>query len=189
MSAATATTGSRLQTWIALPGKACFLKTPTRKAFLPFPAAVPCTQAVSAFPVRGWSALTLEETTIADLCWGQGIETAIIFDSGPYRLPKFGYNRGFDTSIFLHGHENDANFYNRYPDPVEKPEDYIEDHIMRDADAIAGCRLLDPIKQETSDYLRQRQFWKSPEDRYCAKTFKKAIEWLRTVDRTQPFFL
>ncbi|HJB65466.1 MAG TPA: sulfatase [Candidatus Mailhella merdavium] len=154
---------------------------------------VPCRRAMHtgrfSLPVRGWSALTLEETTIADLCWGQGIETAIIFDSGPYRLPKFGYNRGFDTSIFLHGHENDANFYNRYPDPVEKPEDYIEDHIMRDADAIAGCRLIDPIKQEISDYLRQRQFWKSPEDRYCAKTFKKAIEWLRTVDRTQPFFL
>lgn len=140
-------------------------------------------------PFSGWVPLSLEDTTIADLCWGQGIETALIYDSGPYRMPKFGYNRGFDTSIFLHGHEVDANFYNRYPDPLDQPEDYIEDHILQEADAVAGASVIAPIKDEINDYLRQQQFWKSPEDRYCAKTMKKAIEWLNTVDRTQPFFL
>lgn len=54
-------------------------------------------------PVKGWSQLDVSDTTIADLCWGQPIDSYLIHDSGPFRLPKFGYSRGFDKVFFLHG--------------------------------------------------------------------------------------
>ena len=48
---------------------------------------------------------------IRDRCWGQPIDSYLIHDSGPFRLPKFGYSRGFDKVFFLHGHETDHQYY------------------------------------------------------------------------------
>ena len=45
---------------------------------------------------KGWSALDMDDTTIADLCWGRPIDTALVSDCPQMRLPKFGYTRGFD---------------------------------------------------------------------------------------------
>ena len=64
---------------------------------------------------KGWSALDLDDTTIADLCWGRPIDTALVFDCPQYRLPKFGYTRGFDKVYFIHGHEADQDFFSRDP--------------------------------------------------------------------------
>lgn len=59
---------------------------------------VPCRRAMLTgrytLPVKGWSQLDVSDTTIADLCWGQPIDSYLIHDSGPFRLPKFGYSRG-----------------------------------------------------------------------------------------------
>ena len=76
---------------------------------------VPCRRAMLTgrytLPVKGWSQLDVSDTTIADLCWGQPIDSYLIHDSGPFRLPKFGYSRGFDKVFFLHGHETDHQYY------------------------------------------------------------------------------
>ncbi len=54
---------------------------------------VPCRRAMMTgrftLPRSGWVALSMEDTTIADLCWGRPIDTCIVFDSAPMRLPKF----------------------------------------------------------------------------------------------------
>ena len=48
---------------------------------------VPCRRAMHTgrytLPVKGWSALDMDDTTIADLCWGTGIDTAMVFDAAP----------------------------------------------------------------------------------------------------------
>ena len=76
---------------------------------------VPCRRAMHTgrftLPVSGWVGLSSKDTTIADLCWGRPIDTALIFDCPMYRLPKFGYTRGFDKVWFTHGHEADDYFY------------------------------------------------------------------------------
>ncbi|MCL4464759.1 MAG: sulfatase-like hydrolase/transferase, partial [Chloroflexi bacterium] len=82
---------------------------------------------------KGWSALDMEDTTIADLCWGRPIDTALIFDCPMYRLPKFGYTRGFDKVYFLHGHEADHMYYSQDPLFHRQPEDFVEDHILETA--------------------------------------------------------
>ena len=76
---------------------------------------VPCRRAMHTgrytLPKAGWVPLSSEDTTIADLCWGRPIDTALIYDCPQYRLPKFGYTRGFDKTWFIHGHEGDDTFY------------------------------------------------------------------------------
>ena len=67
---------------------------------------IPCRRSMLTgrytLPYNGWSPLDIADTTIADLCWGQPIQTGLIFDTAPMRLPKFGYTRGFDHIEFIH---------------------------------------------------------------------------------------
>ncbi len=154
---------------------------------------VPCRRAMHTgrytLQKSGWVAITMEDTTIADLCWGRPIDTAIIFDCPMYRLPKFGYTRGFDKVWFTHGHEADHDFYDTDALIHKKPENYLEDRVMDVADKVLGEKVIGPLLHEISSYLKQRQYWKSEEDRYVAKTMRKAIEYLEQVDRNKQFFL
>lgn len=138
---------------------------------------------------KGWSPLELDDTTITDLCWGRAIDTALIYDSGPLRMLKFGYARGFDKVWFLHGHETDQMFYGQDPLIHYKADDFHEDHVIESADAVLGDKLVGPLMHETEDYLRQRQYWKTDEDQNVAKIMKKAVEYLEDVDRNKSFFL
>ena len=154
---------------------------------------VPCRRAMHTgrytLPVKGWSALDMDDTTIADLCWGTGIDTAMVFDATPNRLPKFGYTRGFDKVYFLHGHEIDHEFYAKDPLYHLNPEDYNEEHALEAMDKLLGCNMRDPTLQETACYLRQRQYWKSEEDQNCYKLMREAVNYLERVDRNHPFYL
>ncbi len=154
---------------------------------------VPCRRAMHTgrytLPVKGWSALDMDDTTIADLCWGTGIDTAMVFDAAPNRLPKFGYTRGFDKVYFLHGHEIDHEFYAKDPLYHLNPEDYNEEHALEAMDKLLGCTMRDPTLQETACYLRQRQYWKSEEDQNCYKLMREAVNYLERVDRNHPFYL
>ena len=82
-------------------------------------------------PEGGWRALTMEDTTIADLCWGRPIDTALIFDCPMYRLPKFGYSRGFDKVWFTHGHEADHYFYEKDPLFLYDPSDFMSESVRK----------------------------------------------------------
>ena len=154
---------------------------------------VPCRRAMHTgrytLPVKGWSALDMDDTTIADLCWGTGIDTAMVFDAAPNRLQKFGYTRGFDKVYFLHGHEIDHEFYAKDPLYHLNPEDYNEEHALEAMDKLLGCNMRDPTLQETACYLRQRQYWKSEEDQNCYKLMREAVNYLERVDRNHPFYL
>ncbi len=136
----------------------------------------------------GWVALSMEDTTIADLCWGRPIDTALVFDCPNYRLPKFGYTRGFDKVWFTHGQEGDHMFYAQdrlYLDP----KDFVEQHQLEDADRLVGGNVIAPLLDEISGFLKEHQYWRSDEDCYVARTINKAIEYLEQVDRNKQFFL
>jgi arylsulfatase A-like enzyme len=154
---------------------------------------VPCRRSMHtgrySLQYRGWSPLELEETTIADLCWGRPIDTATIYDSAPMRLPKFGYSRGFDKVWFLHGHEIDHDYYAQDPLYHLDPKDFIEDHVLQEADGIMGEPTVAPLLHEIETYLRQRQYWKTDEDQNVAKVMKMAVKYLENIDRGKSFFL
>ncbi len=154
---------------------------------------IPCRRAMHTgrytLPSSGWSILTLEDTTIADLCWGSNIDTAFIFDSAPHRLPKFGYSRGFDKVWFIHGHEGDHRYYAKDDLIHLKGEDYHEDIVLDNCDKILGAGVLKALMEETEAYLCQRQYWKTDEDQNIAKVMKAASKYLEIRDPNKPFFL
>ncbi len=137
----------------------------------------------------GWRALKMDDTMISDLCWGRPIDTALILSCPMYRLPKFGYTRGFDKVHFTHGHEGDQYFYDADPLIHYDPRDFHEDHLLVNADAEQGGDVVGPLLHETSCYLKQQQHWKTEEDRYVAKDVRAAIRYLEQVDRNKQFFL
>ena len=155
---------------------------------------VPCRRAMLTgrytLPVKGWSQLDVSDTTIADLCWGQPIDSDLIHDSGPFRLPKFGYSRGFDKVFFLHGHETDHQYYAQ--DELGgglKAEDYYEDHVMEKADEILGENVMRPLMNQVECHLKERQYWKSDGDQHAAQIMKEAVRNLERVDRNKSFFM
>lgn len=140
-------------------------------------------------PTKGWSALDMDDTTIADLCWGRPIDTALIFDCPMYRLPKFGYTRGFDKVYFLHGHEADHDFYRGDPLYHFNPRDYVEESLIDNLVRSGDGQLVPPLLDEIESYLKHRQYWKSDEDQNVAKIMKKAVQYLENVDRNKQFYL
>ncbi len=81
-------------------------------------------------PYSGWAGLSKEDTTIADLCRGRPVDTALVFDCPMYRLPKFGYTCGFDKVWFLHGHEGDDYFFENDALIHYEPKDFIAETIL-----------------------------------------------------------
>ncbi len=63
-------------------------------------------------PFFGWSNLTQEETNLADYCYRNRVQSALIADIAPLHLSKYVYSRGFDFVRFLRGQETDA-FYGK----------------------------------------------------------------------------
>jgi arylsulfatase A-like enzyme len=142
---------------------------------------VPCRRAMLTgrytLPVKGWSQLDIDDTTIADLCWGHPIDSALIHDSGPFRLPKFGYSRGFDKVHFIHGHETDHQYY-AHDELIElKAEDYYEDHVIEKADELLGENVMRPLMNQVECHLKERQYWKSDEDQHVAQVMKAACRY------------
>ncbi len=137
----------------------------------------------------GWVALSMEDTTIADLCWGRPIDTALVFDCPMYRLPKFGYTRGFDKVYFTHGHEGDDGYYEHDALIHLDPDDYFEESTKEKYLAHTGNAGFQANYDELTNYLREMQYWKGDEDRYVAKTIRKAIAYLEQVDRNKQFYL
>ncbi len=155
---------------------------------------VPCRRAMHTgrftLPYSGWTALTMEDTTIADLCWGRPIDTALIFDCPMYRLPKFGYTRAFDKVWFTHGHEADDAYYEHDPLIHYDPRDYVDEVSLQAFEKRTSPKAAEVTLIETANYLRQRQNGGGKEEnRYVAKTMTKAIEYLEQVDRNKQFYL
>jgi arylsulfatase A-like enzyme len=142
-------------------------------------------------PYGGWKPLDPEDTTLTDILWCREVQTALVYDTPPMRLPKYGYSRGFDYVRFCNGHELDHETFSKVPLSEKfKPEDYVSPNwLTRDADGeldSSGKSLL----RETECYLRQRQKWQSDADNYVAVVARESDDWLRTKrDPERPFFL
>lgn len=187
--------GCNGNTWIKTPNFDRFAKESAlfENAYAEGLPTVPVRHAMHTgrftLPRSGWVPLAKEDTTIADLCWGRPIDTALVFDCPMYRLPKFGYTRGFDKVWFTHGHEADDYFYEKDPLLQYNPMDYVDEDSYKGYVAKTNEKAAQYTLNEITNYLRQRQQWHSEDDRYCAKTFKKASEYLEQVDRNKQFFL
>ena len=139
-------------------------------------------------PYGGWAPLSSKDTTITDILWHEGMIRAMVSDTSPMQLPRFGYSRSFDQVHFIRGQEFD-HFYRSDPCTLN-PDDYHKPAFFDDP-ARAGQEKLASLycRRELMDYLPQRQRWTSDEDQMAAKVCQKAVEWLEQRDRTRPFLL
>ncbi|WP_300668195.1 sulfatase [Desulfoluna sp.] len=140
-------------------------------------------------PFKGWGPLDNDDTTIADIMWGRGVHTALIYDSAPMRLPKYGYSRGFDDVIFSHGHELDQYFYAKDTLYHLDPDDYIDKNCMTEPDGSPRTGIPEVTMNELPEYLKLRQNWKSDDDSYVGVVASNTCNWLHKVDKTKPFLL
>ncbi|MFV0422056.1 sulfatase [Oleidesulfovibrio sp.] len=142
-------------------------------------------------PYGGWKPLDPEDTTLTDILWCREVQTALIYDTPPMRLPKYGYSRGFDYVRFCNGHELDHETFSNVPLSEDfNPEDYVSPNwLSRDENGELDSSSKSLLR-ETECYLRQRQNWKSDEDNYVAVVAREADDWLRNKrDCSRPFFL
>ena len=142
-------------------------------------------------PYGGWRPLEAEDTTLADVLWGRKWQTALIYDTPPMRLPKFGYSRGFDYVRFLPGHELDHTRYSNVPlDPTWSADQFTSPTMVYNDKG----ELIDEDSQalltEIDLFLRQFQKRRTEADSYVAKVTTAACDWLTdTRDKNLPFML
>lgn len=142
-------------------------------------------------PYSGWRPLTTEDTTITDMLWCREVQTALVYDTPPMRLPKYGYSRGFDYVRFCNGHELDhETFSNIHLDDTFKGEDFLSpEWLKKNADGEYDESSKSLIR-ETECYLRQRQNWQSDADNYASVVISEADSWIKEKrDPNRPFFL
>jgi arylsulfatase A-like enzyme len=142
-------------------------------------------------PYGGWQPLEHEDTTLADMLWGRKWQTALIYDTPPMRLPKFGYARGFDHVQFLPGHELDHNAFENVPlDPTWSAEQFTSPSMVYNDKGELIDEDSAALLRELNLFLRQFQKRRTDADSYVAKVTGTAAEWIKNGrDKTRPFFL
>lgn len=142
-------------------------------------------------PFGGWQPLSADDTTISDILWGRNIQTALVYDTPPMRLPKYGYSRGFDYVKFCPGHELDHTAYKDVPlDPGLRPIDYTSPGMVYNDQGQLIDEASSALLEEIDCFLRFRQNWRSEDDNYVSVVAREADRWLRDIRiKTRPFLL
>ena len=142
-------------------------------------------------PFAGWQALSAEDTTLSDILWGRDVQTALVYDTPPMRLPKYGYSRGFDYVKFCPGHELDhTTFADRPLDPSMKPIDYTSYSMAYNEKGELIDDSSKALLDEIECFLKIRQDWRSEDDNFVSVVAREADRWLRDIrDKKRPFML
>ena len=177
--------------WIKTPSYDRFAKQATvfENNFTEGLPTVPCRRAMFTgrytLPFVGWSPLRPEDTTVADILWGTGIQTAMVYDTAPMRLPKYGYSRGFEYTKFIHGQELDTAHF-EHDECYLNPDDFLEERSGKGIDP----NIVSTMKKEMKCLLANRQNWRSDKDHQVARVTRQASKYLeKEVDASKPFFL
>ncbi len=138
----------------------------------------------------GWGPLRMEDMTIADLCWGTGVATAMVYNSQVLFMGKACYSRSYATSIFTQGFDQyyyccDELYGHYNPDQFLSDPGFIE-RLKATED---GARAMQSCREEMDLYLRDKQNWKTEEDHTVAKNIREAIEVIKKRDKTHSFHL
>lgn len=138
----------------------------------------------------GWGPLRPEDTTVADLCWGTGVDTAMAYNSVPMFVSKGSYARSYGKAVFSRGFDN---FHFQHD---ELYEHYTVEQFRNDPGFMERLLALPDGEQlnrmnfeEYDTYLRDKQYWKCDDDHTVAVNIHEAIELLQKADRTHGLHL
>ncbi len=137
----------------------------------------------------GWAPLRPEDTTIADLCWGTGVDTAMAYNSLVLFMDKAGFARSYAKAIFSRGFDN-------FHFVCDELYHYTVDQFFTDEGFIDRLRALPDgkeleamCKSEYDGYLRDKQYWTSEEKHTVAVNIAEAIKLIEGRDKTHSFHL
>lgn len=118
------------------------------------------------FPFRGWQRLEPTDVLLAEVLWNKGFHSAMITDVYHLHKPSMAFERGFDFTRHVRGHEGDP---------------YIVDSSVEvDVEKYYKGNGKDKaVKAQLIQYLRNVKHWKSEEDTFVAQVLKQGLKWLQ----------
>ena len=131
------------------------------------------------FPVRGWQRLEPKDVLLAEILWSKGVDTAMITDVYHLHKPSMAFERGFDYTEHIRGHEGDP--------WIIDPEVDVSRRLV---EVYKGDGKDRTVKAQLEQYLRNVHWWQGEEDTFVARVMRAGADWLkrrRGVER--PFLL
>lgn len=128
------------------------------------------------FPFRGWQRLEPTDVLLAETLWNKGFNTAMVTDVYHLHKPSMAFERGFDFTKHIRGHEGDP---------------YITDTSI-DVDVekyYKGDGKDKAVKAQLIQYLRNVHDWQGEEDTFVARTLMEGIKWIEEQKRRDNLLL
>jgi arylsulfatase A-like enzyme len=128
------------------------------------------------FPFRGWQRLEPTDLLLAEVLWNRGYNSAMITDVYHLHKPTMAFERGFDYTKHIRGHEGD-------PFVVDESIEVNVDKYYK------GDGKDKSVRAQLIQYLRNIRHWKSEEDTFVAQVLKEGIKWLKDQKKRDNLFL
>jgi len=118
--------------------------------------------------IPGWEPIPESQATMAEIFRHHGYRTALFTSTYHMFKPSMNYHRGFDVWQWIRGQEADP-----YKIPLRKNVD-ISDLKYLPCELAYGC-----VGHSLHNCLPNMQGWQTEKDWFPARTFGKAIKWLK----------
>lgn len=128
------------------------------------------------FPFRGWQRLEPTDILLAEVLWNKGYTNALITDVYHMHKPTMAFERGFDFTQHIRGHE---------ADPWVLDES-IEPDVDRYHKAYGNDKS---VRAQIAQYLRNIHWWQGEEDTFVARCVNGAGKWLEEQPKKDNLFL
>jgi arylsulfatase A-like enzyme len=128
------------------------------------------------FPFRGWQRLEPTDVLLAEVLWNKGYTNALVTDVYHMHKPTMAFERGFDFTQHIRGHEADP---------------WVHDEsIVVDVDRYHKAHGHDKsVRAQLTQYLRNIQWWQGEKDTFVARCVNSAAEWLERQPQKDNLFL
>ncbi len=128
------------------------------------------------FPFRGWQRLEPKDVLLAEILWNKGISSAMVTDVYHLHKPSMAFERGFDYTEHIRGHEGDPWI--------------VDESITVDVDMFhkPGPRDV-AVRKQIEQYLRNVHWWESETDTFVARVLKAGLAWLKRQVQQDNLFL
>lgn len=130
------------------------------------------------FPFRGWQRLEPTDVVLAETLWNKGITSAMVTDVYHLHKPSMAFERGFDYTEHIRGHEGDPWIV----DPAIDVSDKVESHHKPFGKDKA-------VRSQLEQYFRNISWWESEEDTFVARVMRGGLEWLKRQPKKDSFML